>query len=113
MIEKDPMCSIKDNAEKLQERAKLMGIALEKNKPNVLEGSVGKAKGMKQVAFERGFLEIENVNLYSKDGPMDDEEETMLQHMTEKVAAALGINVTVDRTPKCHPELASEGIEYT
>ena len=135
MIDKDPMCNIKGNAEKLQERAKLMGITLEKIEPNVLEGWMGKAKGMKQVAFERGLLDLANVHLYSKDGPKDDdgniidesfslkkiissltdfvEEETMLQHMTGKLAAGIGINVIIDRTPKCHPELAGEGIEYT
>eukprot|EP00957_Ditylum_brightwellii_P060269 4577312-Ditylum_brightwellii.AAC.1 len=69
---------------------------------------------MKQVAFERGFLDLENVRLYSKEGPKDDEvssltdfveEETILQHTTGKLAVGIGINVTVDRTPKCHPEL--------
>eukprot|EP00957_Ditylum_brightwellii_P058973 4472099-Ditylum_brightwellii.AAC.1 len=112
MIDKDPKCNIKGNAEKLQERAKLMGITLEKVEPNVLEGLVGKAKGMKQVAFERGFLDLENVHLYIKESPKDDEEETMLQHMTGKLAVDIGINVTVDRTLKCHPELVGEGIEY-
>jgi hypothetical protein len=90
---------------------------------------------MKQVAFERGLLDLANVHLYSKEGPKDDdgniidesfslkkiissltdfvEEETMLQHMTGKLAVGIGINVTVDRTPKCHPKLAGEEIEYT
>eukprot|EP00957_Ditylum_brightwellii_P134555 10258274-Ditylum_brightwellii.AAC.1 len=88
-----------------------MGITLEKVEPNVLEGWVGKAKGMKQAAFERGFLEIKNVHLYSKESHKDYEEETMLQNTTGKVAVVLRINVTVDRTPKCHPELAGEGID--
>eukprot|EP00957_Ditylum_brightwellii_P172402 13124972-Ditylum_brightwellii.AAC.1 len=73
MIDKDPKCNIKGNAEKLHGRAKLMGIALGKVAPNVLEGWVGKAKGTKQVAFERGFLDLENVHLYNKEGPKDDE----------------------------------------
>ena len=34
------------------------------------------------------------------------EEETLLQYH-----GAL-LNVIVDRTPKCHPEIAGEGIEY-
>ena len=34
------------------------------------------------------------------------EEETLLQHHASKMGVA------VDRTPKCHPELAGEGIEY-
>ena len=36
-----------------------------------------------------------------------DEEETMLQSMGRKMGAL------IDRTPKCHPELAGEGIEYS
>ena len=30
----------------------------------------------------------------------------MLQHVGDK------LGVTIDRTPKCHPEMAGEGIEY-
>eukprot|EP00957_Ditylum_brightwellii_P195334 14882440-Ditylum_brightwellii.AAC.1 len=37
----------------------------------------------------------------------------MLQHMNGKIAVGLGINVTVEQTPKCNLELAGEGIEYT
>ena len=33
-------------------------------------------------------------------------EETLLQTMARK------IGVTIDRTPKCHPEMAGEGVEY-
>eukprot|EP00957_Ditylum_brightwellii_P089148 6788541-Ditylum_brightwellii.AAC.1 len=113
MIENDPMCNIKGNAEKLQERAKLMGNALENFEPAILEGWMGKPKGIKQVVFERGFLELDNAHICSKEGPKDDEEETMLQHMTGKIAVGLGINVTAECTPKCHPELAGEDIEYT
>jgi hypothetical protein len=36
-----------------------------------------------------------------------EEEETMLQSMGRSMG------VIVDRTPKCHPELAGEGIEYS
>jgi hypothetical protein len=36
-----------------------------------------------------------------------DEEETMLQSMGRKMGAL------INRTPKCHPELAGEGIEYS
>eukprot|EP00957_Ditylum_brightwellii_P008758 664009-Ditylum_brightwellii.AAC.1 len=37
----------------------------------------------------------------------------MLQHMTGKIAVGLGINVSVECTPKCHPELSGRGIGYT
>ena len=35
------------------------------------------------------------------------EEETLLQHHGRL------LNVIVDRTPKCHPEIAGEGVEYS
>ena len=34
------------------------------------------------------------------------EEETLLQYHGRQ------LGVTIDRTPKCHPEMAGEGIEY-
>ena len=39
--------------------------------------------------------------------PDFENEETLLQYYGRL------LGVTVDRTPKCHPELAGEGIEYT
>ena len=38
---------------------------------------------------------------------------TLLQHAGNEIGSKNGINVTVDRSPKCHPEVAGEGIEYT
>eukprot|EP00957_Ditylum_brightwellii_P051832 3931040-Ditylum_brightwellii.AAC.1 len=85
---------------------------------------------MKQVAYERGFLNVDNLKLYTKDGPKDDdgkiidklfslksiiasftdfvEEETLLQLMTWKAGELVGLNVTVDCSPKGHPEIAGE-----
>eukprot|EP00957_Ditylum_brightwellii_P136023 10372837-Ditylum_brightwellii.AAC.1 len=33
--------------------------------------------------------------------------------MTQKAGKLVGLNVTVDRSPKGHPEIAGEGIDYT
>eukprot|EP00957_Ditylum_brightwellii_P044730 3391929-Ditylum_brightwellii.AAC.1 len=41
------------------------------------------------------------------------EEKTLLQHMGEAAGRNLGISVTIDRSPKGHPEVAGEGIKYT
>lgn len=91
-------------------------------------GWVGKPKGTYQVLWERGFLDPNNLNQYTMDGRKDQcgihqphtslkyllgscrdfqEEESLLQTMGRK------LGVTVDRTPKCHCELAGEGIEYS
>ena len=135
MINKQPGCNIKGNAEQIRDRARLMGLTLDKVENKVLEGWVGKPKGMKQIAFERGFIDLENIKLYTKDGPKDEdgktidesfslkkiisgltdfvEEETLLQVMSKRIGTSRGMNVTVDRSPKGHPEVAGEGIEYT
>jgi len=112
-----------------------IGPFLDKVENKVLEGWVGKPKGMKQIAFERGFIDLESIKLYTKDGPKDEdgktidesfslkkiisgltdfvEEETLLQVMSKRIGTSRGMNVTVDRSPKGHPEVAGEGIEYT
>jgi len=40
-----------------------------------------------------------------------EEEQTLLQKMVEKMCGRPG-QFTLDRSPKCHCELAGEGIEY-
>eukprot|EP00957_Ditylum_brightwellii_P163514 12449022-Ditylum_brightwellii.AAC.1 len=104
----------------------IMGLTLEKYKDSIIEGWAGKPKGMKQVAFERGVIDLDNVHLYTNVGQKDSdgkviddsfslklmistltdfvEEETLLQHMSKK--EGLGLGVTVDQSPKCHPEVA-------
>ena len=135
MLKKSTAVNIRGSAEQLQERALLMGLTVEKYEDNIIEGWVGKPKGMKQVAFERGLIDLDNVNLYTKVGQTDSdgkviddsfslklmistltdfvEEETLLQYMTKKIGQGLGLSVIVDRSPKCHPEVAGEGIEYS
>ena len=40
------------------------------------------------------------------------DEESLLQ-TTARAMSSGGVSISVDRTPKCHPELAGEGIEYS
>ena len=103
-------------------------IAVSKNVEKIKEGWVGKPKGLLQVLWERGLIDT-GVNLkdYSLTGKKDAlgtidnstnlrhimgmcsdflNEEGMMQHI------AKNIGVTVLLTPKCHAELAGEGVEY-
>ena len=83
---------------------------------------------MLQVAWERGLIDKAKVALYTVPGHKD--EMVILQHHTslkfllgsctdfaeeemllQSKGSALG--VLVDHTPKCHCELAGEGIEYS
>ncbi len=115
----------------MQQAAQARGIPIFEEMEDVIEGWFGKPKGILQVAWERGFIEptISNwKNYYTITGRKNalgilmpetslkqilancsdfEEEETMLQSMGRNMG------VIVDRTPKCHPELAGEGIEYS
>jgi hypothetical protein len=113
----------------------LMGISIFVSEDKIREGWLNKPKGMKQILYERGFIDVKNLALYSKDGPKDSdgkvidetfslklmingltdfvEEKTLLQHMGEAAGRNLGISIMIDRSPKGHPEVAGEGIEYT
>lgn len=103
-------------------------LLVESNIPKIQPGWEGKQKGMLQVLWERGWIDVEHLRNYTVDGKKDvagvvrhdmslkyllgnckdfEEEESLLQAMGKK------LGVTVDRTPKCHCELAGEGIEYS
>jgi hypothetical protein len=95
----------------------------------VKEGWEGKAKGIEQILWERGWIDVNWPRKdYSKLGMKDSmgliwtgtsllelvancsdfkNEDTMLQTKGQEMG------VLVDRTPKCHCELAGEGIEYS
>ena len=89
---------------------------------------MGKPKGMLQILWERGFIDETKLKDYTISGKKDAygsidltfslkyllsqctdfaEEESLLQSMGRKMG------VTIDQTPKCHEELAGEGIKYT
>ena len=94
----------------------------------IKEGWEGKAKGMEQILWERGWIDVTRPHKdYTKLGTKDsmgsiqkdtsllelltncsdfENEETMLQTKGQEMG------MLVDRTPKCHCELAGEGIEY-
>jgi len=144
-VEKDlPAKAIKANLKaaeiafpKNAKKAELLRIAKRTNvayqcavRTDVMKSWVGTPKGMLQVAYERGLLDLNKycVEDYTENGQKDAEwspiletslkhllamctdfveEETLLQQMCKKMGAIC------DRSPKCHPELAGEGIEYS
>eukprot|EP00957_Ditylum_brightwellii_P062970 4779109-Ditylum_brightwellii.AAC.1 len=89
---------------------------------------------MKQVAFKRGFINLQNLALYSKDDTKDGsgniindylflniilsstdfiKEETLLYYMTKSAGNALGLAVAMESTPKGHPDLVIEGTKHS
>eukprot|EP00957_Ditylum_brightwellii_P209412 15361668-Ditylum_brightwellii.AAC.1 len=64
---------------------------------------------MKPVVSGHGFLDVKSLNLYPKDGPKDDDNNLM----GETAGIFLGMNMTIDRFLKGHPEVTGDGIKYT
>jgi len=96
--------------------------------PKTLQGWQGKPKGMLQVLWERGFIDEKNLNQYTVTGRKDEmgilQPETSLKFLLgncldfeeeESLLQSKGriLGAKIDRTPKCHCELAGEGIEYS
>jgi hypothetical protein len=126
----DMQITAKGSLKDLQKIATDAGIVIEEIQPKIVEGWVGKAKGLLQVLWERGYIDNADGKAYHKytmNGTKDvfgnnqpdtslkllmesctdfEEEETMLQSMGREM------NILVDRSPKCHCECAGEGIEY-
>jgi hypothetical protein len=111
--------------EELQRMCTSNGIETEVTENVIQSGWNGKAKGLRQILWERGLLDP---NLkYTKQGPTDEDgnvdcsrsltclmaacpdfkdELNALQHLGDR------LGVVVLSTPKYHAELAGEGVEY-
>jgi hypothetical protein len=102
-------------------------IPINREVPKIKEGWVGKAKGLLQVLWERGYIDMNKLTSYTLTGRKDElgnvdlslslrhlmamcsdflNEESMMEH----VGAKIGVEVML--TPKCHAEIAGEGVEY-
>ena len=124
----------KGNRKKLQDLTILHNLPTKYEETVIDEGWVGKPKGALQILFERGWVDPQKLGEYTWKGKdrnesvlvSDDEYErkkfslqyliqiqddfknemTLLQYHASK------LGVVLDRSPKCHPEIAGEGIEY-
>ena len=112
----------------MQKIAQEQGLPINKTKSKCVEGWEDKPKGLLQVLWERGFINENKPGKYTMNGRQNvygvvdkfkslksimtnhldfEEEETLLQ------STGRMMGVLVDRTPKCHCELAGEGVEYS
>ena len=127
---KDP----KGNRKKLKDLTVLHNLPTTYEETVIDEGWVGKPKGALQILYERGWVDPQRLGDYTWKGKDKNEnvlvsedeyernkfslqyliriqddfknEMTLLQYHASK------LGVTLDRSPKCHPEIAGEGIEY-
>ena len=115
------------NKRELVEICEQHHIAITKTEDKIKEGWEGKPKGLLQVLWERGLIDGSKLKDYSLTGKKDDlgtvDNSTSLRHimgmchdflneegMLQHIAKNLGVTVLL--TPKCHAELAGEGVEY-
>jgi hypothetical protein len=119
----------KGNSKQVQAMCAAQNILTKYMETEIKEGWEGTAKGMEQILWERGWIDVKRPRKdYTKLGTKDsmgsiqketsllelvancsdfENEETMLQTKGQEMG------MLVDRTPKCHCELAGEGIEYS
>ena len=115
------------NKRELIELCNNNGISTVRSVQKIKEGWEGKAKGLLQVLWERGFIDMNNLSSYTLTGKKDafgvvDLRRSLRNMMSlcddflneEGMLQCIGKNldVMVILTPKCHAELAGEGIEY-
>lgn len=109
----------------LKAQAATSGIPLTVVEGEVTKGYVGKPKGLRQVLYERGLLDPSRIAMYYNDPKGSDEEDEpfclkqlmgkcadFLEEETQMEFIMKKLHVTVEMSPKCHPELAGQGIEY-
>lgn len=103
-------------------------IALTVEVEEIEQGWLGRPKGAYQILWERGFIdESKGPNYYTMKGRKDKygvpiegtslrdllaQQEDFINETTCLQHHAQGMGVEVLCSPKCHPELAGEGIEY-
>jgi hypothetical protein len=120
---KNPIGSFKE----LQRQCIQLGLPVKYTEEKLVRGWANKAKGAFQVLYERGWIDPHDYKQYTEKGQVGDMgmvlEETSINMLMKKQSDFLHeltllqyygkkLGVQVDRTPKCHPEMAGEGIEY-
>ena len=120
--------SPKGNRQQIRDMAQQAGIALTYEKREIIQGWEGKPKGMEQILWERGWIDPTLARkVYTVRGTKDSmgavRKDTSLQYLISNLKdfemqetmlclKAREMGITIARMPKCHCELAGEGIEY-
>jgi hypothetical protein len=111
----------------LRTQCRALNLPVDYTEEIIEEGWLDKPKGSLQILYERGFIDPNNIGQYTDKGRVGEmgmlEENTSLKMLLQKQPDfsseltllqfyAEKMGVKADRTPKCHPEIAGEGIEY-
>ena len=128
--EKQNVPYVRGNLKEIQRQACILHIPLSYNRPVIVEGWVNKPKGMLQVLWERGFIDVnKGVRFYIVDSRRENKHNkeiipgTSLKQMVLRLPyfgnevtllqfRAIQLGVEVRCSPKYHPEIAGEAVEY-
>ena len=128
--EKQSIPYVRGNLKEKQQQASILHIPLKFTRHVTVEGWMNKPKGMLQMLWKRGFIdENEGVRFYTVDGRKQHKnDETFiprtslkqmvceLQDFEQEIMLlkyrALQLGVEVQCSPKYHPEIAGEAVEY-
>jgi hypothetical protein len=118
----------KGNKQQIKDMAQRAGISLTYEKQEINQGWEGKPKGMEQILWERGWINPnQDRKVYTVHGKKYSmgavRKDTSLRYLMSNLKdfeaqetmlqlKAMEMGLSMDRTPKCHCELAGEGIEY-
>ena len=116
----------KGSTKKLQTLAQSHSIPIKEKRKLIKEGWMGKLKCSLQILYEHGWVDPKRIHLYTfkgcskNDGGVDtfspkklmERQEDFWNKLTLLQYHAMKLGVTLDCSPKCHPELVGEGIEY-
>ena len=133
-LKADGTANPRGNKNHLQKLCEKKGLPINVTEGKVKEGWYLKQKGALQILYERGWIDPHNIQHYTEKGKKNVSEDPtfhvdptgcnfsidklMKQQMDFVNELTLLqyhgnlLGVTVDRSPKCHPEIAGEGIEY-
>ena len=95
--------------------------------PKIIKGWSGKAKGLLQIIWERGFIDASKITNYNLHAWDSDEEcipeyslvdlmkscTDFMEELSQLEAIGENLGVKVITTTKYHAEIAGEGIEYS
>ena len=124
----------------LQEQSIRFGLPIKATKEVITEGQIGRQKGALQILFEKGWIDPDHIWEYTTEGKKESVSSIQTEEISEQPIDPTGCNFSikallllqwdfiseltllqfhgrnigaiVDRSPKCHPEIAGEGIEY-
>lgn len=124
----DPINDPRGTLADIRALCRARNIDTAESRPVIKEGWMGKPKGILQILIERGLINKTNLSAYTLDGKKGVDGnliqgsslkeilancDDFQNEITQLELTAAELNIHILRSPKCHPENAGEGVEYS